>query len=203
MPARCDHADDGQTRALAERIGRESGRLDLLVNGAWGGYERLNAGAWKEWNAPFWEQPIELWDAMQARGVRAHYVVTALLAPLLIRTGGALVVTVSSEAGRRHEPHYNAAYSVAKAADDRLTAAMDAALAPHGVRCVSLHPGLVRTEGIMQFAEHLDLSRSQAPEGVGRVVAAMAADPAIGERGGSVVAVDELAERYGIDVRGA
>jgi dehydrogenase/reductase SDR family member 1 len=188
-------------RGPGERIGAESGRLDLLVNNAWGGYERLNAGAWAEWNAPFWEQPLELWDAMQERGVRAHYAVTALLAPLLVGTGGGLVVTVSSEAGRRHAPHFNVAYSVAKAADDRLTEAMDAQLAGHGVRCVALYPGLVRTEGVMQFAANLDLTASEAPEGVGRVVAALAADSGAGESGGHVLEVGELAARYGVDVR--
>ena len=76
-----DHRDDEQVRVLAERMQSESGALHLLVNNAWGGYERLNAGAWEEWNAPFWEQPIGLWDAMFDGGVRCHYVTTALCAP--------------------------------------------------------------------------------------------------------------------------
>ena len=46
VAASCDHRDDSQARALAARIGAGPGRLDLLVNNVWGGYERLNAGAW-------------------------------------------------------------------------------------------------------------------------------------------------------------
>src|SRR5215467_5762133 len=99
IPVVCDHADDQRVAAVVGRIAAGSGRLDLLVNNVWGGYERLNAGAWEEWNAPFWEQPIELWDAMMARGVRAHYVATSLAAGLLRATPGSLVVTVSMEAG--------------------------------------------------------------------------------------------------------
>lgn len=68
----CDHRDDAQVEVVVGRIGREGRGLDLLVNNVWGGYERLNAGGWEEWNLPFWEQPPELWDAMFAAGVRAH-----------------------------------------------------------------------------------------------------------------------------------
>jgi dehydrogenase/reductase SDR family member 1 len=63
--------------AGAEAVTRAGGRLDLLVNNVWGGYERLNAGAWEEWNAPLWDQPLELFDAMFIAGVRAHYVALA------------------------------------------------------------------------------------------------------------------------------
>ncbi len=48
----CDHRDDAAVAGVGERIAVERGRLDLLVNNAWGGYERLNAGAWEEWNSP-------------------------------------------------------------------------------------------------------------------------------------------------------
>jgi NAD(P)-dependent dehydrogenase (short-subunit alcohol dehydrogenase family) len=206
VAASCDHRDDSQARALAARIGAGPGRLDLLVNNVWGGYERLNAGAWEEWNAPFWEQPLELWDAMFGGGVRAHYVTTALCAPLLAaaaasrrRPPRSLVVTVSMEVGARHEARYGVAYSVAKAASDRLAVAASTALAPAGVASVALYPGLVRTEGVMQFAEHLDLTGSQSPEGVGRVVAALAADPEVMSLTGSVASVADLAQRYGVD----
>ena len=56
----CDHRDDDQARALVQRIEANSGALHLLVNNAWAGYERLNAGEWTEWNAPFWDQPLQL-----------------------------------------------------------------------------------------------------------------------------------------------
>ena len=200
VAAPCDHRDDDAVRAVVARLESAHGRLDLLVNTVWAGYERLNAGAWEEWNAPFWDQPLELWDAMFASGVRAHYVTTALAAGLLRRRRGSLVVTVSMHVGARHEAQYGVAYSVAKAADDRLALAVSTALAPDGVTSVALHPGLVRTEGVLQFAEHLDLSASQSPEGVGRVVAALAADPAASTLTGRALSVDELAASYDVEV---
>jgi NAD(P)-dependent dehydrogenase (short-subunit alcohol dehydrogenase family) len=199
IAAVCDHRDDSRVRAVVAAIQSSSGRLRLLVNNAWGGYERLNAGEWAEWNAPFWEQPFELWDAMFDGGVRAHYVTTALCAPLLRAANGGLVVTVSMAAGAHHEAHHGVAYSVAKAADDRLALAVSTALARDGVASVALHPGLVRTEGVVQFAEHLDLTGSQSAEGVGRVVAALAADGEAMSLTGRALTVTDLARRYGID----
>jgi dehydrogenase/reductase SDR family member 1 len=199
IAAICDHRDDEQVRAMVARVQAESLALRLLVNNAWGGYERLNAGEWEEWNAPFWEQPLELWDAMFDGGVRAHYVTTALCAPLLRAGPGGLVVTVSMAAGSAHDARYGVAYSVAKAADDRLALAVSTALSGDGVASVALYPGLVRTEGVMQFAEHLDLAGSQSPEGVGAVVAALAADDEVMSLTGQALTVTDLARRYGID----
>jgi dehydrogenase/reductase SDR family member 1 len=199
IAAACDHRDDEQVRAVVVRVQAESGALHLLVNNVWAGYERLNAGQWEEWNAPFWEQPVELWDAMFDGGVRAHYVATALCAGLLRQTPGSLVVTVSVHLGAAHQARHGVAYSVAKAADDRLAAAVAAAFERDGVASVALYPGLVRTEGVLQFAEHLDLSSSQSPEGVGRVVAALAADPEVMGMTGRALVVAELAERYQVD----
>jgi NAD(P)-dependent dehydrogenase (short-subunit alcohol dehydrogenase family) len=196
----CDHRDDGQILAVAQRIEAESGALHLLVNNAWAGYERLNAGQWTEWNAPFWQQPVELWDSMFDGGVRTHYITSAVCAPLLRRTPASAIVTVSMEVGARHDPAHGVAYSVAKAADDRLAVAMAGQLASDGIASVAVYPGLVRTEGVMQYAEHLDLSASQSPEGVGRVIAALAVDPQLMSITGQALHIADLARRYGVNI---
>jgi NAD(P)-dependent dehydrogenase (short-subunit alcohol dehydrogenase family) len=198
----CDHRDDQAVSAVADRIGAEHGRLDLLVNNVWAGYERLNAGAWPEWTAPMWEQPVELFDAMFGGGVRAHYVALARCAPLLMASARGLVVTVSFALPPAEQASYGVAYGMAKSADDRLALAAALQLREHGVASVALHPGLVRTEGVMQFAEHMDLSGSQSPEGVGRAVAALASDPEVMAMTGQAISVSELAEMYGLDVSG-
>lgn len=196
----CDHRDDEAVAAVAERIAATHGRLDLLVNNAWSGYERLNAGAWEEWNAPVWEQPIELFDAMFAGGVRAHYVALARCAPLLIATPGSAVVAVSFAVPATEHQSFGAAYTAAKCADDRLALAAAGQLRVHRVASIALHPGLVRTEGVMQFAEHLDLDGSQSPEGVGRTVVALMQDPSLMDFTGRALSVAELADRYNVDV---
>jgi len=196
----CDHRDDAAVRAVAARITADHGRLDLLVNNAWAGYERLNAGAWQEWNAPFWEQPLELFDAMFGGGVRTHYVAAAVSAPLLIATPRSLVVTVSVAVPETEQHAFGAAYAMAKTADDRLALAAAIQLGEHGVASVAVHPDWVRTEGVLQFADQVDLSSSQSPEGVGRVIAALAGDPEVMGLTGQALTVKALAARYGIDV---
>jgi NAD(P)-dependent dehydrogenase (short-subunit alcohol dehydrogenase family) len=196
----CDHKDDEAVRATAARIEADHGRLDLLVNNAWGGYERLNAGGWQEWNAPFWEQPLELFDAMFGGGVRAHYVATSVCAPLLIATQPSLVVTVSVAVPEAEQHSFGAAYAMAKTADDRLALAAAIQLGEHGVASVAVHPGWVRTEGVLQFADQVDLSASQSPEGVGRAIAALAGDPELMGLTGQALTVEDLAARYAVDV---
>src|SRR5688500_5600295 len=57
----CDHTDPDDVRALFARVEREHGRLDLLVNNAWGGHESFTVESLR---APFWEQPLEHWESM-------------------------------------------------------------------------------------------------------------------------------------------
>ena len=92
------------------------------------------------------------------------------------------------------------AYAMARLADDRLALTAALQLKELEVASVAVHPGWVRTEGVMQFADYIDLSKSQSPEGVGRAVAALASDPDVLSLTGQALSVDALATRHGIDV---
>jgi dehydrogenase/reductase SDR family member 1 len=65
---------------------------------------------------------------------------------------------------------------------------------------VAVHPDWVRTEGVLQFADQVDLDGSQSPEGVGRAIAALAGDPERLSLTGQALPIAALATRYGIDV---
>jgi NAD(P)-dependent dehydrogenase (short-subunit alcohol dehydrogenase family) len=52
IAVRCDHRDDEQVRSLFERIAREHGRLDVLVNNVWGGYEHFSDGRRRAGSGP-------------------------------------------------------------------------------------------------------------------------------------------------------
>jgi len=192
---RCDHRVDEQVRAAFASVLRETDGIDLLVNNVWGGYERMVENGAFTWTNPFWEQPLWRWDAMFGAGVRAHYVASQLVARSMVARRRGLIVNISFWAAQKHVA--NVAYGVSKAATDKLTADMAVELQPHGVAVVSLYPGLVRTEKVMEAAAVLDLSNSEAPEFVGRAVAALAADPDVMRRTGSVLVAASLAEEYG------
>jgi len=93
-----------------------------------------------------------------------------------------------------------AAYAVVKSADDRRALVVAVQLSEHRAASDTLHPVLVCTEGVMQFADHLDLSRSQSPEGVGRAATALAADPELMTLGGRALSADDLAVGCGVDI---
>ena len=197
----CDHTVDAEVDAAFDRVIREGHGIDILVNNVWGGYERMIDGGAFTWPKPFWEQPLWRWDAMFAAGVRAHYRASQLAAPSMIARRRGLIVNISFWAAQKHIG--NVAYGVSKAATDKLTADMAAELTPHAVAVVSLYPGLVRTEKVMEAAQWLDLSNSESPEFIGRAVAALAADPDLLRHTGRVLVAASLAIEYGFtDVDG-
>ena len=198
---RCDHRDDAQVEAAFGRIVCETGSVDILVNNVWGGYERMVEDGEFTWPKPFWAQPMWRWDAMFAAGVRAHYHASQLAAPRMIAQGRGLIVNISHWAAQKRIG--NVAYGVSKAATDKMTSDMAIELKPHGVAVVSLYPGLVRTEKVMEAATFLDMSNSESPEFIGRAVIALADDPDVMRHTGRVLVAAALAREYGFtDVDG-
>jgi NAD(P)-dependent dehydrogenase (short-subunit alcohol dehydrogenase family) len=191
----CDHADDAAVVQAFERIRSEQGTLHLLVNNAWGGYERMvdEAGRFT-WTAPFWEQPAWRWDAMMSAGVRAAFVASQHAARMMTPLRRGLIVNISFWAAQKYLR--NVIYGIAKAATDKMTADTAEELKAHGVTVVSLYPGLVKTEAVVG-AGIFDLSTAETPEFVGRAVAALASDPNVARWSGRVVVASALAREYG------
>jgi dehydrogenase/reductase SDR family member 1 len=191
----CDHTDDAQTLSVFDRIAAQSGRLDILVNAVWGGYDNMMEAGEFTWTQPFWNQPSWRWDAMFAGGVRASYIASAAAARMMVAQKSGLIVNLSFWASRKHIA--NVAYGAAKAATDKITRDMAEELRPHNVAVVSLYPGLVRTERVMRFAEFLDMSNSESPQFSGRAIAALASDPEVLKKSGEALIAAQLALEYG------
>jgi len=198
---RCDHTNDADTeRAIAHVLARER-KIDLLVNAAWGGYERMVDGGRFTWPEPFWQQPLRRWDSMFDGGVRALFACSRLVAPQMCERRSGLIVNLSFWAAQKYVG--NAIYGASKCATDRLTSDMAKELAPYGVTVVALYPGLVRTELVMQAAAAFDLSNSESPQFSGWAVAHLYADPELGRRSGGVVVAAQYAREVGfVDVDG-
>jgi dehydrogenase/reductase SDR family member 1 len=196
----CDHADDAAVARVFKHIADTAGRVDILVNVAWGGYERMVEDGKFTFIAPFWEQPAWRWDAMMTTGVRGAFVASQHAARTMVPARRGLIVHISFWAAQKHLG--NTLYGVSKAATDKMTADMAHELRPHGVTVVSLYPGLVRTETVLA-AGVFDLSNSESPEFIGRAVAALAADPDVIRRTGTVLVAAAVAQEYGFtDVDG-
>lgn len=187
----CDLTKEAEAVALAARVREKYGRLDILVNAAWGGYEKYDLTGF---SAPFWEQPLEYWERMFERGVRMTYRTTRCLAPLLMDTGGGLIVNVS--AGDRGLYLRNMLYDAAKGAIDRLTFGMAEELRDHDIAAISLYPGFTRTERVLAVYDG-PLEVTESPIYAGRSVAALAADKHIIEKSGLSFKTGELAIEYG------
>ena len=198
---RCDHRVDLEVVNAFERLTTENSAIDILVNNVWGGYEQMIEGGVFTWSKPFWEQPIWRWDAMFAAGVRAHYFASQLAAPSMVAHQSGLIVNISFWSAQKRIG--NVAYGVSKAATDKMTADMAEELKPHGVAVVSLYPGIVRTEKVMEAAAWLDLSNSESPAFIGRAIGALAADPDLLRHTGKVLIAAQLGIDYGFsDIEG-
>ena len=199
----CDHLRDEETAAVFARIAGDAGPLDVLVNSAWGGYERMAEDGVFTWTRPFWEQPAHRWSSMMDAGVRAAFVAASHAARIMVAQRRGLIVNISFWAAQKHIG--NVIYGVSKAATDKLTADMAYELRPHGVTVVSLYPGLVRTEPVLEAAAGgwLDLTNSESPQFNGRVIAALAQDRGLLTRSGQFLVAAAIAPELGVtDVDG-
>lgn len=194
----CDHRDDAQVRAVFERVVRDHGQLDLLVNNAFLIPDDMDP------QLPFWETGLDCWDDMHTVGVRSAYVGTWLAAPIMIRQGHGVIANVSSEGARYYTLH--PAYGAAKSALDRTARDCGHELASHGVMTVTIWPSFVTTERLLALdAEqwNLDLDGAESPRFAGRGIAAILRDEKRMEKNGRVCTTRALADEYGFtDVDG-
>src|SRR5262245_8753045 len=184
VAVRCDHTADAEVEALFARVKQEQGRLDLLVNNVWGGYEQFD---WSRFAAPFWEQPLRHWSGMFESGVRAHLAASRLAVPLMLPNRRGLIVHTT--AWDRDKYLGNLFYDVAKAAVNRMAFGMARELQAHNVAVVALAPGFVGTERVL--AAFAAAGRAppdlESPAYIGRAVVALAADESIMGRTGHVL----------------
>ncbi len=195
---RCDHTDDRDTARVFSQLDQSGNELDVLVNCAWGGYERMTENGEFTWTHPFWQQPAHRWTSMMDAGVRAAFVASAHAAPGMIRRRKGLIVNIGFWSAQKFLG--NTIYGMAKAATDKMAADMAHELRPSGVAVLSLYPGLVRTEAVIEAARGgwLDISNSESPEFLGRVIAALNCDPHLMEKSGQIIVAAQAARELSV-----
>jgi len=202
IPVALDLHDDAAIEALFAQVASEQGRLDILVNNAMAIPDSMTS------KAPFWEKPLAdewtIWDT----GVRAAFIAAHHAAKIMVAQGSGLIAAMSGYVGRTYT--YDVMFGVAKTATDRMMRDMGVELKPHGVAALSLWQGFTYTERTQEnlrtvpgMASQLNAAVGSSPEFVGRVIAALVADPALMAKTGGSWIVAELAAEYGVtDVDG-
>jgi NAD(P)-dependent dehydrogenase (short-subunit alcohol dehydrogenase family) len=199
-----DHLVPDQVQALVARIGREQGALHVLVNDIWG-------ATTMEWDKSVWESTLDIGLRTLRLAVDTHAITSHFAIPLLIKTPGGLVVEMTDGTDDYNATHYRVSffYDLAKAAVNRMAFALAHELKPHGATALSLTPGWLRSEAMLDAygvteANWRDATRntpdfaiSETPAYVGRAVAALAADPDLARWNGQSLSSGQLAKVYG------
>ncbi len=203
-----DHAVPEQVAELVQRIDREQGRLDLLVNDVWGGDPLAG------WGVPFWEHSLDDGLALLRQAVETHVITSWHAAPLMLRGPGGLIVEVTDGDDDRYRGSFF--YDLAKNAVIRLARAQAAELGSRGVTALALTPGFLRSEAMLEHfgvteenwrdgaARDPHFIASETPHYIGRAVVALAADPDVAVRNGRSLSTWGLMHEYGFtDVDGS
>ena len=201
VAVRVDHTVPAEVEALVQRIGAESGRLDILVNDVWGGDELT------EFGKPFWQLALETGRRLLDQAVFSHIVTARHATPLVLSTGGGLIVEITD--GDHCQYRGNLFYDLAKSTVIRLAFDFAYELRRKNVAVVAVTPGFLRSEAMLDrfgvtesnwrdgAAQDPHFAASEMPLFVGRAVAALAADAGIMRRSGRVFSSWGLSDEYG------
>jgi NAD(P)-dependent dehydrogenase (short-subunit alcohol dehydrogenase family) len=198
---RVDHTVEEEVDALFQRVEREDGRLDILVNSIAG--EDPSMAQW----CSFWKTDLNNAEAALRQSLLSHIITAKHAAPYMIRNRHGLIVEVTESdvlsAGG------NPVTQTVKLALKGLALNMAAELRPHGVAAVAVTPGFLRSETMLERfggvteetwrdggKKDRNFLESESPLFVGRAVVGLAADPAILARSGQLFSSWELGREY-------
>ena len=204
IAVRVDHLVPAEVRALVARIEAEQGRLHVLVNDIFGA-TRI------EWGKSVWESDLDYGLRSLRLAVDTHAITSHFAIPLLIKTPGGLVVEVNDGTAEYNGSNYRNSffYDLAKAAVLRMGFSLGHELKPHGATAVSLTPGWLRSEAMLEAfgvteSNWRDATKrvpgfaiSESPAFVGRAVAALAQDRDVSRWNGQSLSSGQLAKIYG------
>src|SRR5688500_9230156 len=138
IAVRVDHLDSQQVKGLAEKIRKDHGAIDVLVNDIWGA-ELLKGGP-KDWNTPIWKHDLDKGLRILRLAVDTHLITSHHLLPLLIDRPGGLLVEVTDGTSAYNASRYRiyVFYDLAQAEVHRLWFTQGHVLAAHGVQAVAI-----------------------------------------------------------------
>jgi NAD(P)-dependent dehydrogenase (short-subunit alcohol dehydrogenase family) len=211
-----DHLEPDQVKRLADRVRRDHGHVDVLVNDIWGA-ELLKGGP-TDWNTPIWELDLDDGLRILRLAIDTHIITSHHLLPLLVDKPGSLVVEMTDGTWDHNASRYRISvfYDLAKVAVNRLAFSQGHELEPFGATAVALTPGWLRSEMMLEAfgvseenwrdsnTAPPDFALSESPRYVGRAVVALASDANRARWNQQSVDSGQLAREYGFtDIDGS
>jgi len=133
-----DISDENATKKMADKVMRQYGKVDILVNNAaiWYG---INITPWDAWT-------VEQWDRIFAVNVRGTWLCCKAIAPLMIKQKRGKIINIASNVAKVPAAQLFLPYSLSKGAVYTLTQALAHALGPSGINVNAIAPGYVASE---------------------------------------------------------
>jgi NAD(P)-dependent dehydrogenase (short-subunit alcohol dehydrogenase family) len=200
---RVDHANEAEVAALVARIQAQAGRLDILVNDLWGGDPMI------DWSAKVWQLDISRARALIDQALISHLITARHAAALMVERKRGLILEITD--GLLDGYRGQILYDLIKAAVLRLGYAMAWDLKDTGVTALTLSPGFLRSEVVLESfgvteanwrdgaARDPLFAESETTSFLGRGIAALAADPDVARFAGAALASEDLADIYGLE----
>jgi NAD(P)-dependent dehydrogenase (short-subunit alcohol dehydrogenase family) len=199
-----DHLVPDQVRALVARIRDEQGALHVLVNDIFGATKI-------EWNKTVWESDLQFGLHLLRLAIDTHAITSHFAIPLLLEKPGGLVIEVNDGTAEYNDANYRNSffYDLSKAAVLRMGFALGHELKSRGATAVSLTPGWLRSEAMLEAfgvteanwrdatARIPGFAIAESPAYVGRAVVALAQDPDVSRWNGQSLSSGQLAKVYG------
>ncbi len=192
-----DLLDEAQIAAVFDQVRRDEGRLDLLVNNAMAIPDAMTQ------RAGFWEKALGEELQILDTGLRAAFIASWHAARIMVAQGSGLIVSMSGYVGVTYT--YDVAFGTTKSGVDRMMRDMGVELKGTGVTALSLWQGFTYTERAQEnlkkvegMANQLNSAVGSSPEFPGRIIAALARDPAVDAKNGGCFINAELAAEYGV-----
>jgi NAD(P)-dependent dehydrogenase (short-subunit alcohol dehydrogenase family) len=202
IAVRVDHTNPAEAEKLFDRVKREHGELDILVN-------NVNGDVLHSWKSSF---TVPLTDGLEIlkAAIYSHIINVTYAVPLMKR---GLIVEITDGDGFYYRG--NLYYDLTKVNAIRLAMDFARELRKKKIACVAVTPGFLRSEAVLEtlhvteenwrdaIKRRPEFAESETPYFVGRAISALAADAKVMKKSGRVFNSFELAQEYGfVDIDG-
>jgi NAD(P)-dependent dehydrogenase (short-subunit alcohol dehydrogenase family) len=178
LALKLDVTEDAEVRSAIDAAMSRFGRIDIVVN---------NAAKMGIEGGDFWGGNIETMDSYYQTNLRAPFMITQLVGPIMEKQGGGAIFNITSGGANSPAPpkpgwtpspgRTFVGYGITKAAMNRWVAGVAGELSMRNIAIIAIDPGLTVVErNIANPRASVDYTRANTPETSGRAIAFLAQD---------------------------